>query len=139
MEGDQRLVQDMLVEWEMENCSSVSTPCSREESGKTGEEGVITDQARVTRFRRAAARINYIALDDPRIAHASKMISQRMARPTEEGEARIKRVLRYLSGYPVCQWNFEWQGEQAFLLGYSDSDWAGCPRSRRSTNGGGLT
>ena len=55
---------------------------------------VIEDQGRITKFRRAAAKLNYLALDDPRIAFASKMISQCMAKPTEEGELRVKRALR---------------------------------------------
>ena len=74
----------MLVEWNMENCSPVSTPYSEDEGNRAGEGGdtIITDQARVTKFRRAAAKINYMALDDPRISYASKQISQVMSRPT---------------------------------------------------------
>ena len=129
----------MLVEWGMENCSPVATPYTKCEGEKAGEggEAVIEDQARVTRFRRAAAKLNYIALDDPRISYASKQISQVMSRPTEEGEARIKRVVRYLRGSPECRWLFPWQDLPTHLVGFSDSDWAGCPRTRRSTSGGG--
>ena len=79
-----------------------------------------------------------MALDDPRIAFASKLISQGMAKPTEEGEARIKRALRFMRGWPVCEWGFGWQDMPTHLVGYSDSDWAGCPRTRRSTSGGGI-
>ena len=129
----------MLTEWGMEECSIVGTPCSKEEekTGKCGDE-VMEDQGRITKFRRAAAKLNYLALDDPRIAFASKVISQTMAKPTVEGEARIKRVLRYLKGWPVCEWVVEWQERPTHLVGFSDSDWAGCPRTRRSTSGGGL-
>ena len=125
----------------MENCSSVATPYVKEDGGKAGEGdgGVIEDQARVTKFRRAAARINYMALDDPRIAYASKQISQVMSKPTEEGEVCIKRVLRFLRGRPWCEWRFPWQEMPIHLVGYSDSDWAGCTKTRRSTSGGGIT
>ena len=61
-----------------------------------------------------------------------------MAKPTEEGKGRLKRVLRYLRGKPVCEWRFEWQRRQTHLVGYTDSDWAGCPKTRRSTSGGGI-
>merc|ERR1711884_887563 len=98
----------MLVEWDMERCSLVSTPYTKDEGNRAGEGGdkIIIDQARVTKFRRAAAKINYMALDDPRISYASKQISQVMAKPTEEGEVRIKRVMRYLRGQPRCVWRF---------------------------------
>ena len=122
----------------MESCSTVSTPCSREEWAKHGAETVIGDQGRITRFRRTAAKLNYMSLDDPRIAYASKLVSQTMSKPTEEGELVIKRAVRYLKGAPACIWDFTWQDKQEYLIGHSDSDWAGCPRSRRSTSGGGI-
>ena len=120
----------------MVDCSAVTTPCSREEWAKRGQETVITDQGRITRFRRSAAKLNYMALDDPRIGFASKLVSQAMATPTEEGEVVLKRALRYLKGAPGCEWDFVWQDSQPYLIGYSDSDWAGCPKSRRSTSVG---
>ena len=74
--GDQGILRDMLVEWDMERCSPVSTPYSKDEGNRAGEEGDIElrDQSRVTKFRRAAAQLNYMALDDPRISDASKQI-----------------------------------------------------------------
>ena len=78
----------------MEESGVVATRYTKEDGGKAGEGGekVIVDEARVTRFRRGAAKLNYMALDDPRISFASKQISQVMSRPTEEGEVKIKRV-----------------------------------------------
>ena len=38
----------------------------------------------------------------------------------------------------MCQWNFMWQEMPTHLVGYSDSDWAGDPKTRRSTSGGGI-
>ena len=106
--GDRKILEDMLVEWGMENCSSVTTPYVNDECEKAGKGGevVIKDEARATKFRRAAAKLNYLALDDPRIAYASKQISQVMSKPTEEGEVCIKRVLRFMRGKPGCEWRF---------------------------------
>ena len=69
------MLRGMLKEWGMEGCSAVGTPCSKEEGCKPGEKGdeVIEDQERITRFRRAAAKINYMALDDPKIGFSSKV------------------------------------------------------------------
>ena len=123
----------------MSRCSEVGTPCGREEGSKLGEDEVyIVDQERVARFRRTAAKLNYLAMDDPRIGFASKVISQGMAKPTEEGEVWIKRALRYLKGKPVCEWRFVWRDMPTQLVGSSDSDWAVCPKTRRRTSGGGI-
>ena len=50
----------------------------------------------------------------------------------------IKRVVRYLQGNPVAKITYEAQEVDAVLRGFSDSDWAGDPHSRRSTSGGVL-
>ena len=60
-----------------------------------------------------------------------------MSSPTVGGQLRIKRALRFLKSQPTCMWNFPWQSLPSRLTAYSDSDWASCPYSRRSTSGGG--
>lgn len=139
-EGDRRILENMLKEWDMRGCSSVSTPWTRDESsrGRESQEEVLVDSARIAKFRRAAARFNYMSLDDPRISYASKEISRSMAQPTVESELKVKRVMRYLSGWPRCLIAYPWQDPPSQLIGSSDSDWGGCTKTRRSTSGGGI-
>ena len=54
------------------------------------------DDRRVARYRRAAAKRNYLALDNPCIAYASKEVSRKMSDHEPSDEKSIIRVLRYL-------------------------------------------
>ena len=54
------------------------------------------DERRVSRYRRAAARLNFSALDNPCIAYASKEVSRKMSDPEPSDEKSIIRVLRCL-------------------------------------------
>ena len=47
----------------------------------------------------------------------------------------MKRLARYLKGRPRMVWEYRWQGVE-HINAYSDSDWAGCKRTARSTSGG---
>ena len=50
-------------------------------------------------------------------------------------EVRLKRIGKYLVGRPrAIQW-FAWQDAPAHFTVYSDSNWAGCRASRKSTSG----
>jgi hypothetical protein len=77
-----------------------------------------------------------MALDRGDLSFASKEVSRGMANPMRGDEARLKRVLRYLRGCPRAYYEFPWQEKQNTISGYSDSDWAGCTRTRKSTSGG---
>ena len=46
-------------------------------------------------------------------------------------------MVRYLRSRPRLVFKFEYQ-EASHVDAYADTDWAGCPRSRRSTSGGCL-
>ena len=63
-----------------------------------------------------------------------------MARPTTGCWRKLKRLARYLVNYPRLTVKFEDIGTvPSEVRVYSDSDWAGCLRTRRSTSGGCVT
>ena len=84
-----------------------------------------------------------MALDRADLNTASCLLSRSMAKPREGDELRVKRVLRYLKRVEHCDLFVEWQeapkvkdtdvGSALKLL--TDSDWAGCKATRKSTSG----
>jgi hypothetical protein len=89
-----------------------------------------------TSFRAMAARLNYLAQDSPDIQYAAKEVCRQMARPTAESWRKLKALARFVLGRRSVVWQFEWQNEVPELRLFTDSDWAGCRRTRRSTSGG---
>ena len=77
-----------------------------------------------------------MALDRSDISFASKEASRGMAKPTKGDAIRLKRILRYSKGAPKAVNKFAWQAQQEGIRVYTDSDWAGCRKTRKSTSGG---
>ena len=48
----------------------------------------------------------------------------------------LKRLARYLAGKPRLVLHFGWQRTPGVLSIYSDSDWAGCLRTRQQRQEG---
>jgi hypothetical protein len=162
LSGDGKHVKMLLEEWGMDTCNSVDNPiASKSEVGcqvqrrppSGGGVGVndsqpetIDDEAEHERapmdlneawkFRRGAARINYMAQDRIDLAVAAQRLSQCMARPHVGDEMALKRVIRYLKGHPTCEMLFAYQGDNAPMTIMTDSDWAGDAGTRKSTSGG---
>ena len=61
-----------------------------------------------------------------------------MAKPCHVDWALLTRIGRYLIRRPGVTLQFPWQKRQTQVDGYSDSDWAACPNSRKSTSGGAI-
>ena len=61
-----------------------------------------------------------------------------MSKPTRGDKRKLKRLVRYVSGCPRVVWKYRFQGRQKEVSGYSDSDWAGCKRTSKSTSGGAI-
>ena len=89
----------------------------------------------VTKYRALAARANYLALDRIDIQYAVKECCRGMANPERRHWERLKRIGRYLVGRPRAVWKYNWQTPHD-ITAYSDSDFAGCRRTSRSTSGG---
>jgi len=115
---------------------SVITPGTKWD-GKFGEgEEDSLSKEEATNYRAMAARANYLSQDRSDIRQAVKEISRRMANPRVRDVQMIKRLARYLVGRPRVISIFEKQRFHKELIGWSDSDWAGCTETRKSTSGG---
>ena len=67
---------------------------------------------------------------------ASKELTSAMSAPTEGDMQRVVRLAHYLRGCPRVRVWFCKQGPCTDVMVFSDTDWAGCRRWRRSTTGG---
>ena len=87
-------------------------------------------------YRGAAARCNFLGLDRPDIQFAAREVSRGMAKPNTSDMIRLKRLARYLIKHPRAVFFFPHREPPKSIQVYSDSDWAGCIRTRKSTQGG---
>ena len=122
----------------MVDCKPAVSPGCTEEKEEVNEDEVYLTGSDCTKFRRAAARFNYMSLDRPDLSYASKVLARGMANPTESDVVRLKRILRYLRGTPNMYICYSWQDPLGTVVGYGDSDWAGCRVTRKSTSGGAM-
>jgi hypothetical protein len=135
-EADQRHVEILVKEMGLCTASSVATPGVKERAGEH-EKGSSQelDRAGARMFRSCAARANYLAQGRVDIGYACKEVCREMAKPTEAGCEKLKRIVRYLSGQLrllyVCRWH-----TKSDLTVYVDTDWAGFFTTRRSSSGG---
>jgi len=96
----------------------------------------VLNAEEASRYRGLAARANYMAQDRPDVQYAVKEAARRMASPCEEDWILLKRLGRYLAGSPRVIYRFPWQSRPTGIDTFTDSDWAGCKGTRRSTSGG---
>ena len=92
-------------------------------------------------YRMLAARLNFIAQNNPAIQYSAKEICRNTVRLERAHFEKIKKLARFLLGVKTVEWEYPWQEEQEAVKVqvFSGSDWAGCLRTRRSTSGGLVT
>ena len=116
----------------------MTTPGENEHRGQEEENEAEIGPEEATTYRSIAARANYLSADRPDIMYAVKELCRGMAKPTRVHWLKLKRLGRYLieSGRTVVR--YDWQGHEHEVIGYFDSDWAGCRETRKSTSGGAI-
>jgi hypothetical protein len=85
-------------------------------------------------FKSATMRLSYLAQDRPDIGFAAKELARHVSLPTADALIALKRCIRYLIGRPRLVWRFTLQSGVTQMKVFSDSDHAGCPRTRKSTS-----
>lgn len=130
-----KYIESMLIEYGMDDCRPVSTPmipgshlvpatdAEKEEFAATGDN-----------YRRAVGLLNYLVLcTRPDLAFVASQLAQFLDNPGMPHWAAFKRVLRYLKH--TTHLGLTLGNGPIHLKVYSDSDYAGCPFSRRSVTG----
>ena len=103
------------------------------------ERSEVLDPAEATEYRALAARANYLAADRPDVGYAVKELCRDMSAPRKSSQAKLKRLGRYLLEFPRLGWTYpdgQVEVDMKNIHVFSDSDWAGCIRTRKSTSGG---
>ena len=92
------------------------------------------DQA--IRYRRLAARANFIAVDRQDIQLAVKELARGMACPKESNWMALLRLAKYLKKRTRYAIWFKYQPATKNLVASTDADWAGEASTRKPTSGG---
>ena len=125
--GTPRLIQ----QFEFQDAKSVAMPGIKREFEEDS-----TLMHNPTEYRALAARANYLAQDRVDIQYAAKEISRNMSSPENADWCKSKRLGRYLKGEPRLIQMLCFQASQSKIIGWSDTDHAGCTETRKSTSGG---
>ncbi|XP_058456542.1 uncharacterized protein LOC131433938 [Malaya genurostris] len=87
-----------------------------------------------TQYRSLVGALLYIAVcARPDIAASVSILGRSVCAPTNADWVAAKRVVRYLKG--TKDWQLRYGDPDGKLVGYSDADWAGDLKTRKSTNG----
>ena len=86
-------------------------------------------------YRSLVMRAAYLSLDRGDLCEAVKTLARSTSVPDEDSWARLKRLGRYLLGKPRVVQEFKPQRMYTKIRAFTDSDHAGCVRTRKSTTG----
>lgn len=112
-------------------CNPVATPLIVNEK-LSKEDG--SKKANASLYRSLVGSLLYLTATRPDIMYATSLLSRYMHNPSQTHFGVAKRVLRYIKGTLDFGILYE-KNVGAKLIGFCDSDWAGCVDDMRSTSG----
>ncbi|XP_031256280.1 secreted RxLR effector protein 161-like [Pistacia vera] len=115
----------------MDKCKPVDTPLVANLK-LSKDDGVVKVDEKM--YRSLIGWVLYLIATIPDLMFATSILSRFMSSPSEIHLKATKRVLRYVKGSSELGVWFK-RTENLQLIGYSDSDWAGCIDDMRSTSG----
>nr|GEV13163.1 ribonuclease H-like domain-containing protein [Tanacetum cinerariifolium] len=89
----------------------------------------------ITGYQKLVGKLIYLTHTKPDISYYVHCLSQHMHSPLKSHLQSALNVLRYLKGSPGKGLKFIHNRLSNMLEGYADSDWAKCPKTRKSVSG----
>ena len=110
-------------------------PEEQDERADQSEDAEL-DAEEARRYRAITARLNYLAVDRVDVQYSVKEAARHMATPRQSSWILLNRIGRYLLGKPRLVMSFKLQNQTKTVTSFTDSDWAGCAKTAKSTSGG---
>ena len=129
--SQRKYVLDLLHEYNLQQCRPLKLPMDTHTKLTSTSGSLLQDPEK---YQRLIGKLIYLTITRPDIAFTVHVLSKFMHNPTSSHYQAGIRVLRYLASCP-SQGILLARDSQAQLTAYCDSDWAGCPTTRRSTSG----
>ncbi|XP_070018363.1 uncharacterized mitochondrial protein AtMg00810-like [Nicotiana sylvestris] len=125
-----KYVAELLAKTSMTLAKPISTPLAQ----KHGLQEAVDNLVDTSLYRSVVGSLQYLTLIRPDIAYGMNLASQFMQSPNNTHYQAMKRTLRYVKG--TTKYGLRIISQSPFMLyGFSDTDWGGCPMTRRSTTG----
>ncbi|GKD68028.1 retrovirus-related pol polyprotein from transposon TNT 1-94 [Tanacetum coccineum] len=121
-----------LKKYGMETCDPVGTPMEIKDKLDLDQYGSPVD---TMKYRSMIGALMYLTSNRPDIVHATCLCARYQAKPTEKHLKEVKKIFRYLQG--TINTGIWYTKDSGFeLTGFSDTDYAGCKDTFKSTSGG---
>ncbi|GJT02684.1 putative ribonuclease H-like domain-containing protein [Tanacetum coccineum] len=127
-----KYVQEILKKFDLECVRTATTPY---EAPKPKSKNEPDSPVNVHLYRSMIGSLMYLTASRPDIMFAVSACSRNQVTPTTSNLEAVKKIFKYLKGQPKL--GLWYPRESPFVLeAYSDSDYAGANKDRKSTTGG---
>ncbi|KAH9716300.1 retrovirus-related pol polyprotein from transposon RE1 [Citrus sinensis] len=125
-----KYARDLLEKTKMQDSTTVATPMAVKVVPRFDDAQPVN----ANEYRQIVGSLQYLTFTRPDIKHAVNKVCQKFQQPTKADLRAVKWILRYLKG--TLNFGLIYLKQSSLILyGFSNSDWAGCPLTRRSTSG----
>ncbi|XP_024178219.2 uncharacterized protein LOC112184178 [Rosa chinensis] len=127
-----KYAKNLIKKFGLESKKTVSNPISTTIKLSEDQNGKSVDH---TLYRSMIGSLLYLTASRPDISYSVGVCARFQANPKESHLEAVKRIIRYISGTVDCGifYTFDTNVE---IAGYSDADWGGNLKDRKSTSGG---
>ena len=131
---DPRHIDVLVRELGLENGKTVQTPAAPNTAEEERSEPL--SQTQHHKYRSQVARCLFLSQDRADITFIVNELCQTMSSPTQQSLAKLKRLTRYLKR--ERQWGQVFKNGKPIeeITVFTDSDWAGCKQTRKSSSAG---
>lgn len=131
-------IEKILIRFGMQNCKSGETPVAKGDKfslSQCPKNSLEIQEMQKIPYASAVGSLMYAQVcTRPDIAFIVGMLGRYLSNPGMDHWKAVKRVMRYLQRTKEYMLTYR-RSDKLEVIGYSDSDFAGCQDSRKSTSG----